>query len=97
MGKTYDTAAIRADAMEIRKIYDSLSETYKVKVTRINAAVDEKFTGEAATAMRDSVEDIRHRMELICVDIYSLSKGLDNLATRLEMADAEAAELIAGS
>lgn len=92
----YDTAAVRREAAKFGKCCDMLDDRALPKVRSIRGILDGNFTGKAARALEQCLEDAEGQIKALRRNCESMCRTLNNYAAALERADREIAQRIRG-
>ena len=91
----YDTAAIRAQARQIRSCRDKLTQTAEPRVRTIQNALNGRFVGLAADALNERMEETRREIQRLEGELNLLYAGLMRYVDALEEADRRVAQIMA--
>lgn len=92
----YDTAAIRAQARQIRACRNKLAQTATPRIRTVQDTLDGEFIGLAADALNERLEKAHREMKLLEGELDLLYSGMMRYADALEEADRRAAQVMAG-
>ena len=92
----YDTAAICAQARQIRACRNKLAQTATPRIRTVQDTLDGEFIGLAADALNERLEKAHREMKLLEGELDLLYSGMMRYADALEEADRRAAQVMAG-
>lgn len=92
----YDTAAIRAQARQIRACREKLAETATPRLRTVQSTLEGNFIGRAAEALNERLESSRQELKRLEGELDMLCSSLNSYANALEEADRRAAQIMAG-
>ena len=90
MGTEYDSVKIRALARRISNAAGAVSEVNSGPLRNVTREMPDNFKGSAATALRDSVDEIMTDVKSISSQLSGVSRALYDLAARVDYADQQA-------
>ena len=94
MASEYDSVKIRTLAREIGQVAEKVAEVDGNTIRAIRQELPGNFTGSAADALTQSVEELSQDVRSISSGLREVQNALLALAQRLEAADAAAKALI---
>lgn len=90
---TYDTAAIRRTANQIKGCGSVIEHTALSKVKNARSRLEDNFKGRTADALDESLVQMLKQLRTLNDDLRGLSATLSGFADRLEEADERVARL----
>lgn len=94
MSTQYDSEKIRQLARRIGSSADVMSDVNSHSLNSIMNEIPDNFCGSAADALDAAVDDLIADVRAVTNNLREIRSALNNLASRVEAADREAAALI---
>ncbi len=94
MGKSYDTAALRAIASSLVSTSENVESESKRTLGWICDDAPQQIKGEAAEALTEAADELQQEMIASSRELAELGQVIRNFAWALDQADAKAAALI---